>query len=143
MKGIIEALGLDEIVKEIKSVTAELDSAKEGLTTFGQRVTEALKDAVAVLKEVKTAANFTEFNAAAKKSTQAVEELTTAQKEYAAQKKTIETLTARLAAMEDKEAVAVQKLRLEIAEKNRQNKAEAEAQIAVTKAMDDYSKIYV
>lgn len=141
MEGIIKSLGIEEIAKEIKELIGTLEGAKTGLVDFGVKVTDALKQAGDALKEVKTAASFSELNTAAKKATQNVEELTAAQKEYAAQQKTIETLTAKLSAMENQEAVAVQKLRLEIAEKNRQNKIEAEAQISATKAMNDYSVV--
>ncbi|MDR2653488.1 MAG: hypothetical protein LBC68_14480 [Prevotellaceae bacterium] len=117
---ILDSLGVDEIQKEVKTLTEELEKINNGLTGFGQKVSDSLKDAIAALKELKATTNFTELQQAAKNTTGKINELTAAQKAHAEQQKTIETLTARLVTLENQEAVAVQKLRLEIAEKNRQ-----------------------
>ena len=109
---ILESLGVGEIQKEIKELVSELQKINDGLTGFGQKVSDSLKDAIAALKELKAATNFTELQQAAQKTTGKIEELTAAQKARADQQKTIETLTARLAALENQEAVAIQKARL-------------------------------
>ncbi|MDR1199595.1 MAG: hypothetical protein LBK94_11415, partial [Prevotellaceae bacterium] len=138
---ILDSLGVGEIQKEIKTLTDELQKVHDGLTGFGQKVADSLKDAIAALKELKATTNFTEFREAAKKATKETQEFTAAQKALADQTKTLETLKARLAALENQEAVAIQKNRLQIAEKTKQQKAEAQAIIAVEHAMNNYSDI--
>jgi hypothetical protein len=66
--GIIDSLGLDKIQDEIKSLYQELEKANAGIVGFGEKVSAAVKGAVAALKELKAASNFTELREAAKKT---------------------------------------------------------------------------
>ncbi|MDR1553416.1 MAG: hypothetical protein LBS69_08145 [Prevotellaceae bacterium] len=142
MKGIIESLGLKEIQDEIKSLTAELETLKASLTNIGEDFTAAFKEIGALLKEVKKSANFTELRENGEKTTKKIQEVSAAMKEQAAQQKTIETLTARLSALENEEAKEVQRLKIEIAEKNRQQKIEAQASLSLQKDINGLIAAY-
>jgi predicted mannosyl-3-phosphoglycerate phosphatase (HAD superfamily) len=134
-EGLVNSL-IDKkaIEEEIKSVCAELEKASSGVAEFGKKISDSFKEAVLALQGVKQAANFTELRDSVKKTVKETEGLTAAQKALAAQEKTLETLSARLASLESQEAVAIQKVRLEIAEKTKQQKTEAQAMIAAGQA---------
>ncbi|MDR1199567.1 MAG: hypothetical protein LBK94_11265, partial [Prevotellaceae bacterium] len=130
---IIESLGIKEVEAAIKSMTEQLETAETQLVSYADNVSATLKKVISALKEVKKAANFTELNATTQKTIEQTKEYEAALKAQAQQQKTIETLKARLIALENKEAVEIQKTRLEIAEKQRWQKAEAQAQIIAEK----------
>ncbi|MDR1347348.1 MAG: hypothetical protein LBJ63_02810 [Prevotellaceae bacterium] len=130
---IIESLGIKEVEAAIKSMTEQLETAETQLVSYADNVSATLKKVISALKEVKKAANFTELGATTQKTIEQTKEYEAALKAQAQQQKTIETLKARLIALENREAVEIQKTRLEIAEKQRWQKAEAQAQITAEK----------
>jgi chromosome segregation ATPase len=140
-EGIIDKLGLEVIEKEIKSLITEIGNAQNYLEGLSTKVAELFNDAVKSVKELKAATTFTELNAATKTAVENTNKYADANSELAKMQKTVIDLTAKLSGMENNEAVAIQKLRLEIQEKNKENKIAAQQQIAATKAMNDYSSV--
>jgi hypothetical protein len=140
-KEVLEGLGVGEIKKEIETLVTELERATSGITGLGEKMSTALREAAAALKEVRKATNFTELREATEKTTKKTDEYAASQKALVEQQKTVANLTARLAALESQEAVAIQKARLEIAEKTKQQKAEAQAMIALEQSGKNYIDI--
>ncbi|MDR1198107.1 MAG: hypothetical protein LBK94_03715 [Prevotellaceae bacterium] len=135
---ILDTLGVNKIKEEIDSLIVELCKANDNLVTFGENVAASFKSAVAALKEVKKAANFTELNEATKNAVKQNKELEATLNKKINQQKESNRLEERLTAARSKEAVEVQKLKIQIAEETKQRKAEAQAMLAVEKVKNNY-----
>ncbi|MDR1347778.1 MAG: hypothetical protein LBJ63_05010 [Prevotellaceae bacterium] len=135
---ILDTLGVNKIKEEIDSLITELSKANDNLVSFGENVAASFKSAVAALKEVKKAANFTELNEATKNAVKQNKELEDTLNKKINQQKESNKLTERLAAARSSEAVEVQKLKIQIAEETKQRKAEAQAMLAAEKVKSNY-----
>jgi hypothetical protein len=134
-------INAEQINKEIKSIHDNLIALNSGLEASNKAFKNTFSEALAVLKEMKGAGSFTELNASAKKMKTTTDELNAANKTQQQQAAEIIRLNERLAALETQQAVAVQKARIEVAQKTREVKAEAQAQIAAEKALQGYDSI--
>jgi hypothetical protein len=133
--GVIDSL-LDKgkIENEIKSLIEGLESAKGSLRAFGETSNSTFTELANSIKKMKEAVNFTELTASIKEFTKAQKESEKVNKEYQTQQQKVDALTKQLIERNHELAVTEQKVRLQIAEKNREAKNEAQQQLSSTKS---------
>jgi chromosome segregation ATPase len=137
--GVIDSL-LDKskIESEIKSLIEGLENAQEAIRVFGETSNSTFAELVNSIKKMKEAVNFTELTASIKEYTKAQRELDKVNKEHQTQQQKVDALTKQLIERNHELAVTEQKVRLQIAEKNREAKNEAQQQLSLEKISRGY-----